>query len=145
VRDTGLQAVAFATTDCRRVDQHFGSAAAYAIYAVGTERARLLRYVQLTEPEDGDHHAQIEERIAILEGCAGVYCEAIGPGVVRRLLARGVRPIAVDASVPIAGLLLSLQEKLRAGETPWGGRPLESPREQGPARFDAMAASPWVE
>jgi nitrogen fixation protein NifX len=38
--------VAFATGDMKHVDQHFGAAEGFAVYALGPERARLLEAVQ---------------------------------------------------------------------------------------------------
>lgn len=136
---------AFATTDMKHVDQHFGTSHRYAIYRVTPHRATLSHAAQFAEEDKDGGEGKLTARIALLEGCALVYCVAVGGGAIRRLVARGIRPLRVAAATPIAALLTDLQAELSqdAEVLRRRFRVLAAPRDE--ARFDAMEAEGWVE
>ena len=47
--------LAFASSDRKRVDQHFGSACGLAIYAVNEQQATLLEFAQFGDLEQDGH------------------------------------------------------------------------------------------
>ena len=54
MQDTALK-VAFASTDMKHVNQHFGSARSFAIYAVNPERTELIEAAQFGDlSQDGN-------------------------------------------------------------------------------------------
>ncbi len=145
--DTGdkVLKLAFASTDMKHVDQHFGSARVFAIYAVGVEHARLFEAVQFDSVEQDGDEDKLVARIAMLEGCAAVYCQAVGSSAIRQLLAHGVQPVKVTAGADIAALTESVQDLLRSGAPAWLAKAVTRRPGQSSGRFDAMEAEGWEE
>ena len=153
ILDTGTEAdwknaaikVAFASTDMKQVNQHFGSAESFAIYAVDMEHIQLLEVNQFGQlAQDGDED-KLVAKISALEGCVAVYSQAVGASAVAQLKAKGIQPIKVSQGADILYLLKSLQEELRLGPTAWLARAIESQRPVDPSRFDAMETEGWDE
>jgi nitrogen fixation protein NifX len=139
---------AFATSDRRRVDQHFGAASAILIYAVTPEHATMVEFAQFGDVDHDGHEDKLAAKLALLQGCTVVYCQAVGGSAIRQLLAVGVQPIRVDAGTAIAPLLADLQTALRGGDAPaWLDRAIARQRQADPAgaRFAAMEAEGWRE
>ncbi len=137
--------LAFATTDMKHVNQHFGSAQAFAIYALDIGHARLLEAAQFDKLEQDGHEDKLVSKIAMLEGCAAVYCQAVGSSAIRQLRARGIQPIKVVAGVVIADLIESVQDMLRTGASVWLSRTGAGRPGLDASRFDAMGAEGWEE
>ncbi len=137
--------IAFASSDRTRVDQHFGAAGAFAIYAI--DPGAESRLVAVAEFHDRDvvmdgHEGKLAGKIALLEGCAAVYCNAVGASAIRQLLAAGIQPMKVEEGTAIDAILRELGESL-AGEPPaWMARHLHRGDSD---RFAAMAAEGWSE
>lgn len=141
---TGLR-VAFATTDMKHVDQHFGSARSFAIYAVDPERASMLEAAEFGKlDQDGDED-KLAAKIQMLNGCAAVYCLAIGSSAVRQLVALNVQPVKVSEGASIAGLVKSLQDEMRAGPSAWLAKAIQRQSRPDMNRFDAMESEGWDE
>lgn len=142
--------IAFATGDRKRVDQHFGAAEAFAVYELGDDcgkpGARLVELVQFTDRDiamDG-HEGKLAGKIALLEGCAAVYCNAVGASAVKQLLAAGIQPMKVEEGASIDDLLGGLSASM-AGEPPaWMFKHLKTPGDDA-NRFAAMDAEGWSE
>lgn len=165
--------VAFATTDMKRVNQHFGSAASFAVYTVDPDEAQLLEVAQFGEPaptgaQDGTNSTgsnldarrapeggqprmtglnedKLVAKIAMLAGCSAVYSQACGASAVRQLLAKGIQPVRVEPDSHIPVLIGSLQQEMRAGPSAWLAKAIR--QQQGPdmGRFDAMEDEGWSE
>ncbi|MDG4554440.1 MAG: NifB/NifX family molybdenum-iron cluster-binding protein [Candidatus Competibacter sp.] len=135
--------LAFASSDRKRVDQHFGSACGLAIYAVNEQQATLLEFAQFGDLEQDGHEDKLAAKLALVRDCAAVYCQAIGGSAIRQLLAAGVQPIRVEEGTPVERLLDEARAALRAGTAPWlaGARR----RRNDPQRFEAMEAEGWQE
>ena len=139
---------AFATSDRHRVDQHFGAANALLIYAVTAEQATVIEFAQFGDLDRDGHEDKLAAKLALLQGCAVVYCQAVGGSAIQQLLAAGVQPIRVDAGAAIAPLLAALQTALRGGGAPaWLNRAIVRQRqtESADTRFVAMEAEGWQE
>lgn len=144
MREQGFR-VAFASADLKKVDQHFGSAERFAIYAVEKEGASLIEvfeFGQLTQ--DGNENKLLEKFVA-LEGCLAVYCLAVGPSAVRQLISLGIQPMKVQYGTLINNELMRLQQQLHDGPTGWLARALTSRKEKTDARFDLMEEEGWCE
>ncbi len=136
--------VAFASNDRSTVNQHFGAAEGFAIYALDGERAQLVEVAEfLPESMDGNEN-KLPSRIAMLAGCAAVYCLAAGASAVKQLLAAGVQPIRLDDETEIEGLLQQISQALRNGGIAWVDKAMREARGDHD-RFDRMAEEGWDE
>ena len=135
--------VAFASDDRLSVNQHFGAAEGFAIYALDGERAQLIQLVEFPpETMDGNEN-KLPAKIAALAGCAAVYCLAAGASAVKQLLANGIQPVRLDDGVSIELLLKQISLALREGGIAWVDKALRTDRDQ--ARFERMLADGWEE
>lgn len=138
--------IAFASADRQCVDQHFGAATGFAIYAVDAERARLVEVAEFAEERMDGNENKLDARIAALKGCAAVYCLAVGGSAVRQLLANGIQPMRLEAAESIDTLLANVRRAVRDGGVPWidkAVRRLDSDADAG--RFQRMAVEGWQE
>jgi len=139
----GSVRIAFATVDRHTVDQHFGLASGFAIYQVGCSGTRLLEVADIEEPADAAPDCdRLGPRLQVVEGCAALYCNAIGAPAVRRLLTQGCQPRKVSHGTAIDTLLGTLIAQLRERPPAWLSRALRG-EPAGEARFDAMEATGW--
>lgn len=137
--------VAFATGDRYHVDQHFGAASALLIYEIGPDRASVIEFAQFGELDRDGHEGKLAAKLDLLQGCAVVYCQAVGGSAIRQLLASGVQPMRVDPGAPIRPLVAELQAALRGGGPAWLQRLIARQRQADAveARFAAMDAEGW--
>lgn len=142
--DSALK-IAFATSDMAHVDQHFGSAKSFAVYAINPDDAKLLEASQFGQlDQDGDED-KLVSKLAALEGCAAVYCHAIGSSAVRQLVAQGVQPVKVSDNVAISDIIEMLQDEMRVGPSAWLAKAIDKQRGPDMSRFDDMEADGWEE
>lgn len=141
---TGIR-VAFATSDRKRVDQHFGTASALAIYAITPEQATLVEFAQFGKLEADGHEDKLHAKMALLHGCVAVYCQAVGGSAIRQLLKADVQPFKVAEGTPIEPLLHELQTALGVGSKPWLNQALRRQQPADAGRFDVMEAEGWQE
>jgi nitrogen fixation protein NifX len=141
----GVVKVAFATSDRRRVDQHFGAAEGFAVYAVEPERAALVEAAQFARLDRDGNEDKLAGRIAALDGCVAVYCEAVGASAIRQLLAQGIQPLKVAPGTAVATLIAHLQKDLHSGPSAWLARAIRGQRPRHQERFDDMEAEGWRE
>lgn len=134
--------VAFATTDRETVNQHFGSALAFAIYGVSDRTSWLISVCEFADVSEEDNEDRLPVKIEQLSGCAAIYCRACGASAVRQLLANGIQPVRVTDESPIADLLSALQDELREGPSSWLAKAIR--RQQDTLKnFDSMEAEGW--
>ena len=107
-----LLKVAFATTDLQRVDQHFGSARAFAVYGVDPEQPTLAEVLQFGGQLPDGNEDKLLAKFEALQGCAAVYCQAVGSSAIRQLLSLGVQPVRVSEGALVSDLLESLHRQL---------------------------------
>jgi len=137
--------VAFASTDRVRVDQHFGAAAAFAVFDVSADAAPLVEVAEFLDSAQDGFDAKLPAKIATLAGCGAVYCLAVGASAVKQLLAAGIQPIRVEEGASIDGLIADLQQEIASGPGGWLAKALKSRRAADGTRFDAMEAEGWQE
>lgn len=142
--ETALK-VAFATSDGKYVNQHFGSAQGFAIYAVTMEQATLLEVAEFEKYAHDGNEDKLGAKLAMLEGCAAVYSQAIGASAIRQLLARNIQPVKVSEGSEIGDLLLSLQDELKAGPSTWLAKAIQRQHGWDKRKFDDMEAEGWRE
>jgi nitrogen fixation protein NifX len=137
--------VAFATTDMVHVNQHFGSAKSFALYAVDPERTELVEATQFGELSQDGNEDKLSVKIQLLEGCAAVYCQAIGASAIKQIVAQGIQPIKVHEGSSIKDLLADLQAEMKSGPSAWLAKAINQSKGPDPERFNAMAEEGWDE
>ena len=138
--------VAFASSDRKQVDQHFGAAEAFAIYELSEDDAKLVEVAEFTDSDiamDG-HEGKLASKISLLSGCAAVYCNAVGASAIKQLLAAGIQPMKVVEGAVIDELLCGLNQAMLGAPPAWMAKFL---KKQTPAedRFAAMEDEGWSE
>jgi nitrogen fixation protein NifX len=135
--------VAFASDDRTTVNQHFGAAEGFAIFALDGERAQLVEVAEFPpESMDGNEN-KLPAKIAALSGCAAVYCLAAGASAVRLLLAAGIQPLRLDDGEAIEPLLKEISGAIKGGGIAWVDKALRKDRDA--ERFERMAVDGWEE
>ena len=137
--------VAFATSDMEHVDQHFGSAKSFAVYAINPDGVKLLEASEFGQLDQDGNEDKLVVKMAILDGCAAVYCHAVGSSAVRQLVSRGIQPVKVSDNIAIADLIEMLQDEMRSGPSSWLAKAIDKQRGPDTGRFDAMEAEGWDE
>lgn len=135
--------VAFASRDRSQVDQHFGAAEGFVLYAIDAERARLAGVLEFDAHAMDGNDNKLVDKISALSGCAAVYCLAVGGSAVRQLLAAGIVPLKLDAPEAIEPILHALSRGIREGGVPWIDKALRSPADE--SRFARMEEEGWQE
>lgn len=137
--------IAFASSDRRQVDQHFGAAESFAIYELSDDDARLVEVAEFTDRDtamDG-HEGKLAAKIDLLAGCAAVYCNAVGASAIKQLLARDIQPLKVEEGTPIDALLGELGHTLQTSPPVWMVKQIR--RQMAGDRFGSMAEEEWQE
>lgn len=142
--DTALK-VAFATSDMTTVNQHFGSAKSFAIYAVNQDDSQLLEAAQFGVLAQDGNEDKLAVKIDLLAGCAAVYCQAIGASAINQLVAKGIQPVKVHEGSKIADLVSDLQQELKSGPSSWVAKAIKKYQNPDPKRFDEMEQEGWDE
>jgi nitrogen fixation protein NifX len=137
--------VAFATTDMVHVNQHFGSARSFAVYAVDPEQSELLEAAQFGELAQDGNEDKLSVKIQLLDGCSAVYCQAIGASAVKQIIAQGIQPIKVHEGSTINDLISDLQNEMRSGPSSWLAKAINLHKGPNPDRFNAMEEEGWEE
>ena len=137
--------IAFASSDMKIVDQHFGSAKSFAIYAVNPEQVQFLEAAQFgIQAQDGNED-KLQAKFQLISDCIAVYCQAVGASAVKQLVARGIHPVKVQENSSIENLLKDLQQELISGPSSWLAKAIKTQTEVNPKRFSDMADEDWQE
>jgi nitrogen fixation protein NifX len=137
--------IAFATEDMKQINQHFGSAKTFAIYAINQDEHTLVEVAEFGKLEQDGNEDKLASKIALLNDCAAVYCEAIGASAVRQLMASGIQPVKVYRGSLIEDLLSDFQSELRSGPSAWVAKALARQAAPDTSRFDRLEAEGWDE
>jgi nitrogen fixation protein NifX len=137
--------IAFATNDLKHVNQHFGTARCFAIYAVNEEQAELIEAAQFSRHQQDHDENKLTVKLDVLHHCAAVYCRAVGSSAIHKLRAAGIQPLKVDIQTPIARLIGDLQSQLRFSAPTWWSKAMAGGPKHDRTRFDRMEAEGWDE
>lgn len=137
--------VAFATSDMLHVNQHFGSAQSFAIYAVDPKSSKLLEAAQFGDLAQDGNEDKLSVKLQLLEGCAAVYCQAVGASAIRQIVSQGIQPIKVHEGSQIKNLLKDLQQEMLTGPSSWLAKAISQQCGLDAQRFDAMEQEGWQE
>ncbi len=142
--DTRIKA-AFASSDMKQIDQHFGAAESFVVFAIEPREHHLLEAIQFTRLAMDGNEDKLAAKIAALDGCDVVYCEAVGASAVSQLRAKGIQPIKVSPGTSVSRLIRELQTELRDGPSAWLARAIAGRAPGRNRRFDAMESEGWSE
>jgi nitrogen fixation protein NifX len=142
--ETALK-IAFATTDMEIVNQHFGSAKSFAVYAVDRDNAQLLEAAQFGELSQDGNEDKLSVKIELLNGCSAVYCQAIGGSAINQLIAKNIQPVKVHEGSKIKDLIVDLQNEMKAGPSSWLAKAINLHKGSDPERFKQMEEEGWEE
>lgn len=137
--------VAFASSDSKAVDQHFGSARSFAVFEVTPERAEQIEVSEFGVLAQDGNEDKLDIKIGMLDGCTAVYCQAAGPSAIKRLMSIGVQPVKVSEGSIIKDLLADIQQEMKNGPSGWLAKAMEKHTKVDPSRFDEMEAEGWDE
>lgn len=137
--------VAFATSDMVHVNQHFGSAKSFAVYAVDPEQYEFLEAAQFGELAQDGNEDKLAVKIQLLDGCAAVYCQAVGASAIKQIVAQGIQPVKVHEGSTIKDLLSDLQNEMKSGPSSWLAKAISRNKGVDPTRFDEMEQEGWQE
>ena len=140
-----LMTIAFATSDRKTVDQHFGSAVSFSIYGISFERYQLLSVAEFSPPGKDDAEDKLKIKLDTLASCVAVYSRACGASAVRQLITRGIQPVKVSDGAPIEDLIAELQQELKEGPSSWLAKAMRRQQGEAAERFDAMDSDGWTE
>ena len=137
--------VAFATSDMLHVNQHFGSAKSFAVYAVDPENSEMLEVAQFGELAQDGNEDKLSVKLQLIEGCAAVYCQAVGASAVKQIVNHGIQPIKVHEGSTIKDLIKDLQNEMISGPSSWLVKAINQHKSPNPQRFDEMDTEGWQE
>jgi nitrogen fixation protein NifX len=138
--------VAFATSDLKTVDQHFGTATNFAIYHINMTHHHCLEVVQFASSIQNGHDNKLPPKLRAVQGCVLMYCEAIGASAVMQLRKQGTQAMKVPVGTTIKDLVQLLQQELHDGPSPWLKHMLtRQSSDTNKARFDVLEAEGWCE
>lgn len=110
--------VAFASSDGRAIDQHFGTSERFYLWEIAPEHAEAIgRVVVASTGEDGED--RIRARADALDGCTMVYTTHIGGPAAAKLVGRRIHPSKAIENTPIDRAIADLQTVLRGKPPPW--------------------------
>lgn len=128
--------LAFASNDGQIVDEHFGAAARFHVFALEPDGPQHCAIISCATGE-GHDSGRLAERIHALKECRVVLCTAIGQGALRQLRAAGVDAVRVPEGTPVKTLLADwLAGKLGLGP---------KNNDESTARFDKFLDEGWAE
>ncbi|MDD5277802.1 MAG: nitrogen fixation protein NifX [Methylovulum sp.] len=142
--ETALK-IAFATTDMETVNQHFGSAKSFAVYAVDMDNAHMLEAAQFGDLNQDGNEDKLSVKLDLLDGCAAVYCQAVGGSAINQLIARNIQPVKVHEGSKIKDLIVDLQNEIKAGPSSWLAKAINQYKGPDPDRFNKMEDEGWDE
>jgi nitrogen fixation protein NifX len=123
--------IAFATSDRRAVNQHFGAAEAFAIYELAESETRMVEIAEFIETAMDGHEGKLAAKVDLLGDCAAVYCNAVGASAIQQLLAKSIQPMRVDEGTLIDELLIGLQKNLLNDPPVWMAKHLKKKSNAG--------------
>ncbi len=140
-----LLRVAFATSDGECVNQHFGSARGFHVFAIAADEVRLLATKSFPKEKKDGNEDKLKPKLAWLNGCDLVYCGSIGGSATKQLVTLGAHPVVVKGGPEIEEIITALQDELSDELSPMLQRLLRQKTAKADQRFDQMEEEGWEE
>ena len=143
VVDNNLLLAAFATSDGECVNQHFGSALGFHVYAIDADSATLLTSKAFPKEKKDGNEDKLKPKLAWLQGSDLVYCGSVGGSATKQLISLGAHPIEVKGGPDIEEIISDLQKELSGTPSPMLERVIKQKSAKSDDRFDAMEDEGW--
>jgi nitrogen fixation protein NifX len=124
-----IMKIAFATTDGKTVDEHFGRAGMFAIYEMTEQGYHFVGIRKFADGMDKSvadtkdigplHDDAVQNKVDRLADCKLVYLTEIGGPSAARLVKKGMMPMKVKEPIAIERALTQLEETIRKSPPPW--------------------------
>lgn len=121
--------VAFATTDGKNINEHFGRAGMFAIYEFTDSGFCFIELRKFSDGMDKSvtdtrdmgplHDSAVQGKVERLADCKLIYLTEIGGPSAARLVKKGIMPMKVMEVVSIESALNQLKETIRKSPPPW--------------------------
>jgi nitrogen fixation protein NifX len=121
--------VAFATTDGKQIDEHFGRAGMFAIYDILETGHCFVEMRQFadgmdmavvdTKDKGALHDDAVQNKVDRLADCKLIYLTEIGGPSAARLVKKGIMPMKMKEIVSIESALGRLLETIKKSPPPW--------------------------
>lgn len=121
--------VAFATTDGKNVDEHFGRCGTFAIYDLtegGHHFIEMRKFAEGIDKAVADtkdrgplHDSAVQGKVDRLADCKLIYLTEIGGPSAARLVKKGIMPMKVKEIISIENALGQLGETIKKSPPPW--------------------------
>ena len=137
--------IAFATSDGECVNQHFGSARGFHVYAVTADKSTLAATKEFAKEKKDGNEDKLKPKLAWLHGCDVVYVGSIGGSATKQLLMLGVTPVEVKGGPEIEEIIEELHQELNGELSPMLERVIKQKTGKNESRFDDMDDEGWEE
>jgi len=121
--------IAFATSDRKTVNHHFGGTEGLVIFDVSPGEASLLDFAAFPPAEKegevvregvtGSIQDKVLVKLDFVKGCHAVYAYSIGSSSTRRLMQLGVQPVIIKEGTEILQILNEISHALAHGGVAW--------------------------
>lgn len=128
--------IAFATTDGKNVDEHFGRAGMFAIYDMTCDGHHFVEIRKFADGMDWSvtdtrdmgplHDSAVQSKVDRLGDCKLIYLTEIGGPSAARLVKKGIMPMKMKEPISIETALLQLEETIRKSPPPWIRKALQN-------------------
>jgi nitrogen fixation protein NifX len=132
--------IAFATTDGKNIDEHFGRAGTFIIYEItdgGYQFVEVRKFaegidhaVMDTREKGQAHDDAVQSKVDRLADCRLIYLTELGGPSAARLIKKGIMPMKVKGPVSIENALEQLEETIKKSPPPWLRKAMEKDRSQ---------------
>ncbi|HAS55578.1 MAG: nitrogen fixation protein NifX [Nitrospirae bacterium GWC2_57_13] len=121
--------IAFATTDEKNINDHFGRAGMFAVYDISKDGSRFVEIRKFADGEDTSitstreqgqvHEDLVQAKVDRLSDCRIVYLTEIGGPAAARLVKKGMMPLKVKEVTAIDDALAQLKATISGSPPPW--------------------------
>lgn len=121
--------IAFATTDEKNINDHFGRAGMFAVYDISKDVSRFVETRKFADGEDRSitstreqgkvHEDLVQAKVDRLSDCRIVYLTDIGGPAAARLVKNGMMPLKVKEATVIDDALAQLKATISGTPPPW--------------------------
>jgi len=109
--------IAFASSEGKVVDQHFGWSKKFYLYKVDEYTSQFIDVIDSSnEPEE--EKAKLNYKIGTIDDADIMYCTQIGPTASKMVQSAGIHPVRVQEGEVIEDAIVQLQEMLNSGNPP---------------------------
>jgi nitrogen fixation protein NifX len=103
---------------------------------VNMDNAQLLEAAQLGKISQDGNEDKLSVKIELLNGCAAVYCQAVGGSAINQLIAKNIQPVKVHEGSKIKDLIADLQNEMKAGPSNWLAKAINQHKSPDTERFN---------